>query len=149
MPGVLEYIGCFKEDKLVSYSENYIQSNAVWLAIIRHHPDYLKAYSSYGLMDGILEYYLNEKNFDYVLDGSRSIHHKTQIQDHLVKVFGFIKEYARLNILYSKKFGTVVKMAYPFRAFFNKLSEKTNSGLMDNISAVLKQESIRRGELLT
>jgi len=30
-PGVLEYIGCFSGETLVSYSENYIQGGAVWL----------------------------------------------------------------------------------------------------------------------
>jgi len=142
--GVLEYLGCFRDDELVSFSESYIQQNAVWLAIIRHDPKHLNKYSSYGFMDGILEYYLNEKNFDYVLDGSRSIHHKTQFQDYLIKVFGFSKEYARLNILYSKPFGTLVKMAYPFRNIFEKVSEKLNNNFIANISAVLKQEYIRR-----
>ena len=142
VPGVLEYIGCFYEDKLVSYSENHIQNNAVWLSVIRHHPEYLNKYSSYGLMDGILEYYLNDKNFDYVLDGCRSIHHKTQFQEHLMKVFGFTKEYAKLNIGYANLFGTMVKITYPFRNVFWKLSEKTESGLIANICAVLKQEQI-------
>jgi hypothetical protein len=144
VPGVLEFVGCFYGDKLVSYSENYIQNNAVWPSVIRHHPEYLNKYSSYGLMNGILEYYLNEKNFDYVLDGSRSIHHKTQFQEHLIKVFGFTKEYADLNVRYSNLFGTVVKIAYPFRNAFAKLSEKTESGFIANVSAVLKQEHIKK-----
>jgi len=128
----------------VSFSENYIQDNAIWLAIIGHDPKYLNKYSSYGFMDGILEYYLNKKCFDYVLDGSRSIHHKTQFQEYLIKVFGFTKEYANLNIAYSNLFGTLVKMAYPFRNIFEKISNSTNFGTVDNINAILKQERIRR-----
>jgi hypothetical protein len=144
VPGVLEYSGCFQGDKLVSFSENYIQENAVWLATIRHDPEYLKGYSSYGLMDGILEYYLNEKKFLYVLDGCRSIHHKTQFQEHLLDIFNFTKEYSCLNVVYSTFFGALVKTAYPFRNFFWRACEKTNNGLVANISAVLKQEHIRR-----
>ncbi|MDD5010802.1 MAG: hypothetical protein PHQ00_01630, partial [Phycisphaerae bacterium] len=139
VPDVLEYIGCFEGEKLVSFSENYIQDNAVWLAIIRHDPEYLKHYSSYGMMNGILEYYLNEKKFKYVLDGSRSIHHKTEFQEHLMKIFGFTKEYAKLNIVYSPVFKMIVNVAYYSKGFFWWLSEKTESNFIANISAVLKQ----------
>jgi len=142
VPGVLEYIGCFEGEKLVSFSENYIQDNAVWLAIIRHDPEYLKKYSSYGLMNGILEYYLNNKKFKYVLDGSRSIHHRTEFQEHLISVFGFTKEYAKLHIAYSGLFGILVNMAYPFRNFIWKLADKFHNSIFNNTSAVLKQEYI-------
>jgi hypothetical protein len=142
--GVVEYWGCFRGDKLASFSENYIQENAVWLAAIRHDPGYLREYSSYGLMDKILDYYLNEKKFLYVLDGCRSLHHKTQFQSHLTDVFNFTKEYADLNAVYSRSFGAFVKMAYPFKRIFWKVSEKTNNAFIADISAVLKQEYIRR-----
>jgi len=144
VPGVLEYLGGFQGDKLASFSENYIQDNAVWLATIRHDPDYLKGYSSYGLMDGILDYYLNDKKFLYVMDGSRSIHHKTRFQDYLTEIFGFTKEYARLNVVYSGKFATLVKMTYPFRNILGGISDKTGNRFIANINAVLKQEYIRK-----
>lgn len=144
VPDVLEYIGCFYEGKLASFCESYIQENAVWMTTIRHDPEYLNKYSSYGLMDGILSYYLNEKKFDYVLDGCRSIHHKTQFQEHLIKVFGFTREYANLNIAYSPFFGSLVKAAYPFRKAFWKMTGHSNNKILNNISAVLKQEYIKR-----
>lgn len=143
LPGVLEYIGCFHKDILVSYSENYIQNNAVWLSNIRHVPAFLKKYSGYGLLDGILDYYLNTKKMDYVLDGSRSIHHKTNIQEHLMKVFGFSKEYATLNVAYTGKFKMMVKTAYPFRNTVGLLCDKWANSFLDNVGAVLKQEEIR------
>lgn len=144
VPAVLEYIGCFHEDTLVSFSENYIQDNAVWLANMRHDPAFLNKYSSYGFLDGILDYYLNGKKMDYVLDGCRSIHHRTHFQEHLIKVFGFIKEYAILNIKYSKKFGIVLKPAYVFKDIVWALSNKWTNCTLDNISAVLRLEHIRR-----
>jgi hypothetical protein len=143
IPDVLEYIGCFHGDTLVSFSENYIQKNAVWLANIRHDPAYLSKYSSYGLMDGILDYYLNQKKMDYVLDGCRSIHHKTSFQEHLTKVFNFTKEYAVLNVKYSTIFKIAVKLAYPFRDIFWILSDKLVNTTVNNIGAVLRQEYIR------
>jgi hypothetical protein len=144
VPGVLEYIGCFHEDMLVSYSENYIQNNAVWLANMRHDPAFLNKYSSYGFLDGILDYYLNVKKMDYVLDGCRNIHHRTGFQDHLTKVFGFSKGYAILNVEYSSWFKMLVNMAYPFRGAVRFLCNKWVNSFLDNVGAVLKQEYIRR-----
>jgi hypothetical protein len=143
IPGVLEYIGCFHGDKLVSFSENYIQKNAVWLANIRNDPAYLNEYSGYALMDGILDYYLNQKKLDYVLDGCRSIHHRTFFQEHITRVFDFTKEYAVLNVKYSTRFKITVRLAYPFRNIFWTLSDKWINATADNISAVLRQEYIR------
>jgi hypothetical protein len=144
VPGVLEYMGCFHEDTLVSYSENYIQDNAVFLANIRHDPAFLNQYSSYGLLNGILEYYLNEKRFCYVLDGCRSLYHKTQFQDHLMKVFGFTKEYALLNVAYSGTFGMAVKLTYPFRSIVKTIADKTAHPLIQKMNGILTQEHIRR-----
>lgn len=144
VPGVLEYIGCFHEDQLVSYSENYVQDNAVWLAIIRHDPAFLNKYSSYGLMDGILDYYLNEQKMEHVLDGCRSVHHRTEFQKHLETVFGFTKEYAILNVEYSTKLKLLVNITYPFKHIVWFICNKWVNIFSDNVSAVLKQEYIRR-----
>jgi len=144
IPGVCEYIGCFHEDKLVSFSENHIQNKAVWMASIRHDPSYLKKYSSHALIDGILDHYLNNIKLDYVFDGWRSTHHRTQFQEHLIKVFGFTKEYSSLDIVYSDKFRILVKMMYPFRNIAWALGRKYVNKTLDNVSAVLKQESIAR-----
>lgn len=144
VPGVLEYVGCFHDETLVSYSENYIQDNAVFLANIRHDPAFLNQYSSYGLLNGLLEYYLNGKKFRYVLDGCRSIYHKTQFQDHLMKVFGFTKEYALLNVAYSGTFGMAVKLTYPFRSIVKTCADKTAHPLIQKINGILTQEHIRR-----
>jgi hypothetical protein len=144
VPGLLEYIGCFHEDMLVSYSENYIQNNAVWMAIIRHDPAFLNKYSSYGLIDGILDYYLNRQKMDYVLDGCRRIHHRTGFQEHLIKMFDFTKEYAILNVEYSTKFKILVNIAYPLRKAIWFLSNMWVNSFSDNVAAVLRQENIRR-----
>jgi hypothetical protein len=144
VPGVLEYVGCFHEDTLVSFSENHIQDNAVFLANIRHDPAFLNKYSSCGLINGILEYYLNEKQFDYVLDGCRSIYHETQFQDHLINIFGFTKEYALLQVAYSGVFGTAVALAYPFRSIVKAIANKTSHAFIGKIHGILTQEYIQR-----
>ncbi len=142
-PGVLEYIGCFSGETLVSYSENYIQGNAVWLETIRHDPAHLNNYSSYGLMNGILDHYLNERKMEYVLDGSRAIHHRTDFQDHLIRIFGFEKEYARLHVEYAWHFGAAVKMLYPLKSMFRKAAEKWVNPILEKVCGILLQEEIR------
>ena len=144
LPSVLEYIGCFSGNKLVSFAENEIQDNAVFIVYIRQDPLFLKDYSSYALIDGILDYYLNQKKFYYVLDGARCIHHRTNFQELLIKIFGFQKEYALLNVVYSKRLAFGIKLAWPFRKIFWAIWEKWSNPFFDNVSAVLRLEAIRR-----
>ena len=144
VPGVLEFMGCFQGETLVSYSENYIQDGAVWLANMRHHPEYLPLYSTYGFLNGILDYYLNQKRCAYVLDGCRSIHHRTGFQDTLIRNFEFTREFARLQVAYARWFGTLVRAAYPWRGGLYRLSEKWVNPALENLGAVLRQETIRR-----
>ncbi len=139
-----EFYGVFCEDKLVGFSENYIQNKAVFLESIWYDPSYLRSYSSYVFTQGVLEHYINQRNFEYVLDGWRSVHHKTNVQDFCIDVFGFVREYANLDIAYSPFFGSLVKAAYPFRKAFWKMIEHSNNKILNNISAVLKQEYIRQ-----
>lgn len=141
---VSEFLGCFHGDQLVAFSENYIQADAVWLVNIRYDPAFLNKYLSYGLVNGILDYYLNQKKMEYVLDGSRRIHHRTEFQEQLMRVFGFIKEYAILNIKYSAGFKALVNAAYPFKNLVWTAHDKWTNIFLDNVAAVLRQEYIRR-----
>lgn len=144
MPGILEYIGCFYGNKLVSFSESYISDNAVWLANIRHDPVFLEKYSNYGLMDWILNYYLNEKKMLYVLDGPRGLCHKPNFQDDLIRIFGFTREYVILNVVYSPKVAFFIAVLYPLRCFVCYLSDKCQCKFLNMVSAMLMQEHIRR-----
>ncbi len=141
--GVLEFFGVFCGETLVGYSENYVQDNAVFCEDIWYDPDYLRKYSSYVLIDQMLTYYLNERGFAYVSDGCRSIFHRTTVQDYLVDVFGFVKEYAVLNIMYASKFGMAVKAAYPFRSLIWGLNGKWANNTLDKVGGILRQECIR------
>jgi hypothetical protein len=142
--GVLEFFGVFASDKLAGYSENYIQNNAVFWESIWYDPEYLPKYSSYVLVSEMLSHYLNERKLTYVLDGCRSIYHRTGVQDYLMGVFGFTKEYAILNIVYSPKFAMALKAAYPFRSVVWSLSSKWANITLDKVGAVLRQEYIRK-----
>lgn len=142
--GTLEFFGVFSGKDLVGYSENYVQDNAAFWENIWYHPDYLRKYSSYVLIDEMLSHYLNDRGFAYVSDGCRSISHRTNVQDYFMNVFGFVKEYALLNVVYSATFRMMVRAAYPFRNAVWFLGDRLVNNLLDNVGGVLRQEYIRR-----
>ena len=84
------------------------------------------------------------KNGGIVCDGARSISHETKFQDYLEKNFGFRKAYCRLCIAYSPKMRPIVKALYPFRRILMRFDGISK---IHSINAILKMESIARGEL--
>ncbi len=143
VPGTAEFVGCFQENTLVGFSENYIQGNAVVLNVIRHDPAYLNKYSSYALIDWMLTHYLNERKMRYVLGGSRSSC-DNDIQDLLASLFGFTREYARLHAAYSPWLQLAVKFAYPFRSWLSNLSEEDGKSCRNRLGTVIQQDHIVR-----
>lgn len=90
-------------------------------------------YPYYGFFYKLNEYYLGEKNFKYVSDGSRSITEHSNIQPFLIQNFKFRKAYCKLKIYYKWWFGIIVKILFPFRNFIPNKSVK----------AVLKMHEMR------
>jgi hypothetical protein len=145
--GVLEYVGCFRGDRLVSWAENHVHDGGVWMTTIRHDPDFLHLSSSYGLVDGLLDIYLNQRKADYVLDGCRNIHHRTEFQSQLEKAFAFERVFSKLNVIYGRWFGLGVWVASPFSGVVFGAARRYPGRLVDNVAAALRQERIRRSFL--
>jgi len=121
-----------------------IINKKVFTSVIKYNPNYLKYYSSYILIYYVLDYYLNQKKYDIVLNGTRSIAHNTNMQQFLEK-FGFKKQYCKLNIVYSPTFKIAVKTAYPFRKIINKIESKLpGNNFLHKINAILRQEKIKK-----
>jgi len=135
-----EFWGIYNVGKMIGYCQNKVIDSCCDYSTIKFHPDYLKFYSSYALFYTMNNYYLNEKRFKYVNDGARSISHETNIQEFLMQKFKFRKAYCKLNIIYSKPIGTLVKMLYPFRLVLRLL----NFGPFIKLNILLHQEEIRR-----
>jgi hypothetical protein len=142
--GGFEFFGVFSGRQLVGFSENYLQEGGIFWKQIWYDPEFLSGYSSYVLIDTMLDYYLNQEQSKYVLDGHRNIFHKTQIQDFLIQKFGFTREYALLNVLYSARFRIAVELAYPFKKIFHAFSARWHNEILDKVEAILHQEHIRR-----
>jgi len=143
VPGMLEYFGVFDKNKLVGWAEIHVVDNACSMCTIKYDPDYLKQYSSYCLIDSLLDEFLNKRKMAYINDGERSIYHETNFQPFLIKSFGFKQKYSRLNVTYRIPLGIAVRSFYPFRKIISK--SKTIIGPRANaVSALLEQEAIVR-----
>ncbi len=113
---IIDYWGVFekKTGKLIAYSQNFIYDNIeVNYSTIKFHPDYLFLYPSYSLFFEMNKYYLEEKRFEYVNDGFKSILHETNIQSFLIEKFGFRKAYTNLYIEYKPIISFLIKALFP------------------------------------
>ncbi len=124
----------------IAYAQTVIKGNVVSYNVIKLHPDYLKFYPSYSLIFEMNRYYLNERNFLYVHDGTRSIGHETHIHEWLIKKFKFRKAYCKLNVVYRDDVRSLVNILFPFR----EIIYRCGNILCNKLSPLLKQEEIRR-----
>ena len=116
------------DGRLVGFSQNLVYEKLeVNYADIKLHPEYLNRYSSYALIYRMNEYYLEQEGFGYVNDGFRSISHDTNVQEFLIKKFGFEKAYTGLHLHYRFPLGQLLRMAKPFRRVLTKAYPKAYS----------------------
>ena len=135
-----EYWGGYVDDKLVIYGQNSVTNNHCEYNVVKIHPDYLKLYPSYALFYEMNKHYLEVRKLKYVCDGARSISHQTNIQDFLISKFKFRKAYCRLNVVYRKDIGILVKLLFPFKSILEKIKIKP----IEKIVVLLRHEKIRR-----
>jgi hypothetical protein len=116
---IWHFWGVFGPDGvLIAYAQNAIYGSVeVNYSSIRLHPDYLGLYPMYALIYEMNRHYLGAGKADYVNDGFRSLLHDTNIQDFLIRKFGFKKVGVPMCIRYRPLFGILLKpllLAYPF-----------------------------------
>lgn len=122
--------------EVVAFSINRIKEKSCDYDFMSCKPEALhdRSYPYYGLFYEMNRYYLQEKGFRYVCDGSRSITEHSNIQPFLIYNFKFRKAYCKLKVHYKWWFGVVVKLLFPFR----------NLIPFRNVRAVLKMEEYSR-----
>jgi hypothetical protein len=141
LPDCTEFVGVFTHDDiLVGFSENFISDNTCFYLTMWLSPEHLKSSSSYLLFHEMNVMYLNERHFEYVSDGSRSLSHSTNIHNFLMSKFAFRKAYCNLNVSYSGKVAFFIALTYPLKNIINKF----HFPLANKVSVLLKQEEIRR-----
>lgn len=105
------------DGKLIGYQINRLWENACEYTVVGVLPEYKRnqMFPYYGLFYRMNEYYLKEKGFRYVTDGSRSITEHSNIQPFLEEKFHFRKAYCHLAIYYQWWMRIAVAVLYPFR----------------------------------
>ncbi len=141
-PASLEFWGVFRGSNLVGFSENHLQAGAVFMESIWYDPVGLKDYSSYVLMDAVLDEYLVHRNCRYVSDGSRSIYHETGVHDFLVEKFGFRRLRADLHVRYSFPLSFGMWASRPLKRLVAALAKRYPSAVLRKLVALHFQESI-------
>ena len=131
------------QGELIGYSQNNVRGNVCEFSSTKFHPNYLKSRPSEALFYTMCNYYLNEKRFKYIHNGTRSIAHHTNIQEFLIKKFKFRKAFCYLHVVYSPKIKILINIFYPFR----NIIQKVNLNLFQKVGIVLKQEEIVREQL--
>lgn len=128
------------DDDMVGFSENFISGKTCFYVTMWFCPAAMKKFASYLLFHEMAKFYLNELDFDYISDGSRSLSHNTNIHAFLESKFNFRKAYARLHVVYAPWLEVFVTLAYPFRNMIDSLP----FDMCKKATVLLKQEEIRR-----
>ncbi|PKP09790.1 MAG: hypothetical protein CVU09_09160 [Bacteroidetes bacterium HGW-Bacteroidetes-4] len=107
---IIEPIGIFYKQQLIGYSLIYRYGNhEANISEIRIQPKYKDKYPSYALFHWLSEEYLLTKKVAYISDGYRNLMHTTNIQELLIRKFGFRKQGLYLECELNK----------PYHYFFN------------------------------
>ena len=132
-----DYWGAFDKEtgEFIGFCAVHVFDNSCEYGVIGFQPKYKHnaTYPYYGFFYKMNEYYLGEKHFKYVTDGSRSITEHSNIQPFLEQNFKFRKAYCKLKLHYKWWFGIIVRLLYPFR---NIIPNR-------NIQAVLKMHGMQ------
>lgn len=131
-----------EDDLLCGYACLFRDNKYIDFCLMKAIPDKEK----YGLNAAMVYMILADheeflKNGGYICDGSRSIQHETAFQDYLENKFAFRKAYCHLHIVYSKKYKTVVNVAYRARKVLRYFD---NIQFIKRINALLRMEEINR-----
>jgi len=134
-----DFWGVFDKNngELIGFCAVHVWENSCEYGMIGIKPVYRHnaSYPYYGLFYKMNEYYLSDKRFKFVTDGSRSITEHSNIQPFLEQNFKFRKAYCKLKLHYKWWFGIIVRLLYPFR---NVIPNR-------NIQAVLKMHGMQTG----
>ena len=135
-----EHWGIFEKEtgKLVGYGIVHCWDDCCELGATGIMTEYKRnaSYPYYGLYQTWNQHYFEDRKFNYISDGARSISEHSNIQDFLEQHFGFRKAYCQLEIHYQWWMKWLVNLLYPFRKII-----KTPRG-----KAILNMESMQRGE---
>ncbi|MBN1879721.1 hypothetical protein JW823_06390 [bacterium] len=114
--------GVFHDGKMIAFAQNLVYDRTeVNYALGKLHPEYLKCYPGYALFQTMNEFYLKDNGFQYINAGFKAISHETDIQDFLIRLFGFYRKPMGLHIHYRWPIGLIMELSKPFRGGITRL----------------------------
>ena len=132
--------GVYRGEQLIAYTEIRKLGKVRNTSITKFHPGYLKDYPSYALFYTLIDYYLSSQEVSYITNGTRSIFHKTNIQDFLIKKFNYRRAYCMLHIYYKPSVKMMINWLYPFMPLISKIPLE----IFQKLAMLLTQEKFRR-----
>jgi hypothetical protein len=127
------------DGKIIAYYMNRVAMECCLYSTAKFKPDFLKEGAHHALVYEMTNY-LNEMGLKYVCAGTRSISHKTNVQEFLIHKLHFRKAFCKLNVIYNPIVRIVVTVLYPFRNVISKV----DTDVTNKITVLLRQEKIRR-----
>ena len=128
-----------ESNELIGYMVCGVYKDCVVVRTSKYNPLHMNKGVSDALHHSVLQYYLNEKGMRYVCCGEKTINHETDIQNYLIRTFHFRKAYCKLNLIYRKPIGLIVKMIMPVRKVLYGIK---NIGPVGKISSILRMEEV-------
>jgi hypothetical protein len=132
--------GVYRNNQLIAYTEIRKLGKVRNTSITKFHPGYLKDYPSYALFYSLIDHYLGSSEVSYITNGTRSIFHKTNIQDFLIDKFNYRRAYCKLNIFYKPSVKFMIDLLYPFKGLISRIP----LGIFQKLAMLLTQEHFRR-----
>jgi hypothetical protein len=121
-PDLREYWAVLVGQELAGFAANMlfgtIEAN---YSMIKLHPKFLKAYSSYALHFCMNRHYLREQSFQYVNSGFRTIGHDTNIEQLRTDYFGFQRTPTNLYLRYRPSVSAALLMPRFAKRWLGKL----------------------------
>lgn len=139
MAGPFEFFGVFCGSALAGYAECLVDPPWVATVTIKFDPAFLKNYSSYVMIDGLIYEYVLKRGLR-LCNGTVSVSHDTQFQDFLIKN-GFRKEFGILHLDYHPLVRVAVKGVYPLRSALGVMRSWPRFGALESL---LRLEELRR-----
>ena len=134
---IYHYWGVINGNKLIAYAVIALYGEETAdISVAKFMPEYLKLRPGNALYYVMLKYYLQDKAIHYLNAGVRSIYHKTNAYEFLIKNFSFRKANLSLRVIYNQPFSYFLKLTYPFRGVLGKVNSK--------LKAIYLLEEIRR-----
>lgn len=137
----IEWWGAFekKTNKLIGYKKIRIYDEYADFVVSKYNQECRSIRGGDALNYVVIDYYINACGKKYIDNGTRSISHRTNVQDYYEERFGFRKAYCELKVKYRPGIGIIVTILYFFRDLLKKID---GIPIIHLINSVIKMEEI-------